>query len=279
MNTSSMPHYVIRGGLQGRERLRLLSRVLWPSTSSLFERVGLARDARCLDLGCGGGDVSVELARLAPDGSCVGIDLDEEKVEIARDEAAAAAIANVDFRVADATAPPTGDERFDLVYARFLLTHLPDPTGALEHMRAWLAPGGTFVVEDIDFSGHFAQPDSPAFRRYQEWYCAAVRARGCDPDIGPRLPGLLVDAGLQDVGVHVVQPAAMEGEITVVAPLTLENVADAIVQAQLATREEVERTIDELYAFGRADGTLMSLPRIVQSWGRERRFGTIGTHG
>lgn len=265
---SSTPHYVIRGGLQGRERLRLLSRVLWPTTSGLFERVGLAPDARCLDLGCGGGDVSVQLAQLTPDGSCVGIDLDEEKLEIARDEAAASAIANVEFRVGDATTPPAGGERFDLVYARFLLTHLPDPAAALEHMRAWLAPGGALVVEDIDFSGHFSQPDSRAFRRYQEWYCAAVHARGCDPDIGPRLPGLLRDVGLEDVDVHVVQPAGMEGEVTVVAPLTLENVADAVVQAQLATREEVEQTIDELYEFARADGTLMSLPRIVQAWGR-----------
>jgi SAM-dependent methyltransferase len=266
--TSAMPHYVIRGGVQGRERLRLLSRVLWPTTSDLFARVGIARDARCLDLGCGGGDVTVELARRAPDGYSVGVDLDEEKVEIARDEATAATVGNVEFRVGDATAPPPGEERFDIVYARFLLTHLPDPASALEHMHAWLSPGGALVVEDIDFSGHFSEPDSPAFRRYQEWYCAAVHARGCDPDIGPRLPGLLRGAGLGDVSVHVVQPAAMDGEITVVAPITLENVADAVVQAKLATRDEVEQTIDELYEFARADGTLLSLPRIVQAWGR-----------
>jgi len=135
-------------------------------------------------------------------------------------------------------------------------------------MRASLAPGGALVVEDIDFSGHFSHPDSPAFRRYQEWYCAAVRARGCDPNIGPRLPALLDDAGVHDVGVHVVQPCGREGEVTIIAPLTLENVADAIVQAQLASREEVERTIDELYEFARADGTLLSFPRIVQAWGR-----------
>jgi hypothetical protein len=65
-----------------------------------------------------------------------------------------------------------------------------------------------------------------------------------------------------------VQPAAMDGELMVVAPLTLENVADAIVQVQLASREELEQMIDELYEFARADGTLMSLPRIVQAWGR-----------
>jgi 2-polyprenyl-3-methyl-5-hydroxy-6-metoxy-1,4-benzoquinol methylase len=54
------PHYVIRGGIEGRERLRILARVMRPSTLNLFERVGIASGASCLDVGCGGGDVSFE---------------------------------------------------------------------------------------------------------------------------------------------------------------------------------------------------------------------------
>ena len=66
------PHYVIRGGLEGRERLRVLSRVMWPTTNALLDRIGIAPDARCLDLGCGGGDVTVLLAARVPDGVVVG---------------------------------------------------------------------------------------------------------------------------------------------------------------------------------------------------------------
>jgi len=84
------PSYVIRGGLEGRERLRVLARVKWPTTRALFDRVGIAPDARCLDLGCGGGDVSVALAGLVPAGEVVGIDFDATKVELATTEAAAA---------------------------------------------------------------------------------------------------------------------------------------------------------------------------------------------
>jgi hypothetical protein len=50
----TIPTYVIRGGLEGRERLRALARVLWPTTSALVDRMQLAPTARCLDLGCGG---------------------------------------------------------------------------------------------------------------------------------------------------------------------------------------------------------------------------------
>lgn len=97
---------------------------------------------------------------------------------------------------------------------------------------------------------------------------ARPRSRGCDPDIGPRLPGLLRDAGLGEVAMNVVQPAGFSGEVKVVAPITMEMVADAMVAADVATSEEVDRTIDELYAFANTEGTVQSPPRIVQTWGR-----------
>ena len=180
-------------------------------------------------------------------------------------------MSNVDFRVDDVMEAPTDDERFDVVYVRFLLTHLTDPAkGARTTSRRRLAPGGVVVVEDIDCTGHFCQPHNDAFWRYVEWYRAAARSRGVDPDIGPRLPGLLADAGLSDVGVNVVQPAGITGEVKLIAPITLEAVAGAILAADLATHDELARTVDDLYAFAETDGTLLSLPRIVQAWGRRR---------
>jgi 2-polyprenyl-3-methyl-5-hydroxy-6-metoxy-1,4-benzoquinol methylase len=56
-------NYVIRGGAAGRERLRILSRIMYASTTSLFNRFGINDGQLCLDIGCGGGDVTLELAR------------------------------------------------------------------------------------------------------------------------------------------------------------------------------------------------------------------------
>src|SRR6187455_1034212 len=95
--------YVIRGGIDGRERLRLLARVLRPGTLSLFESVGVRPGMACLDLGCGGGDVAFELARLVgPGGRVLGVDLDPSQVEIATGEAAALGLAHCVFRQGDA---------------------------------------------------------------------------------------------------------------------------------------------------------------------------------
>ena len=129
------------------------------------------------------------------------------------------------------------------------------------------------IVEDIDFSGSFCHPDHPAYRRYCEVYVATGRARGADPNIGPRLPELLRDAGFEQIQVSVVQPVGvvsegLEGDAKLGCPLTLENIADAAVAAGVAQREELDRVTDELYRLAADAVTLMSFPRMVQVWAR-----------
>lgn len=142
---------------------------------------------RVLDLGCGGGHVSVELARLVgPDGSVLGIDLDPEIVELARSAAAARGIGNIEFRVGSAEAIDGGP--FDLTYARFLLSHVADPASVVSAMAGALAPGGLVVVEDIDFVGSFCYPPNAAYRRSVQMYLEVVRRRGGNAEIGPALP-------------------------------------------------------------------------------------------
>lgn len=265
--------YVIRGGVEGRERLRLLSEVMGPSTRGLLAEVGIPAGSICLDVGCGGGDVTFELARLAgPTGRAVGVDLDETKLDIARREAGQQGLSNVVFRARDVTAWQP-DELFDLVYARFLLTHLTDPTALLLALRRHIRAGGVAILEDIDFRGHFAEPACPALLRYVEWYTTSVHRRGADPNIGPRLPGLLREAGFDDVQMRLVHPAALVGGIKLLTASTLESIAEAVLQDGLATEEELRETIGELYAFARDPHTLLGGPLVFQAWGRNGRSG------
>ena len=93
------------------------------ATLSLLQRSGLRPGMACLDVGCGGGDVSFDLARLVgPSGRVVGIDIDEVKIGIARTEAAEQQIANIEFRLAIICEIET-DARFDFAHARFLLSN------------------------------------------------------------------------------------------------------------------------------------------------------------
>ncbi len=114
----------------------------------------------------------------------IGLDLDEIKIEIARSEARNKGIDNVEFRLADATGS-FGDEEFDVVYARFLLTHLSDPAACLRKMHSALKRGAIVVVEDIDISGFFSYPESKSLTRFMELYVQLVDRRGGDAKLRP----------------------------------------------------------------------------------------------
>lgn len=263
----TLERYAIRGGVEGRERLRILSRVMRPTTLALFDRIGIRRDARCLDVGCGGGDVTLDIARVAaPQGSAVGTDIDETKLALARAEASDQGVRNVEFRNGDASGS-LGSAEFDVVYARFLLTHLSDPAACVARMREAVRPGGLVVVEDVDFTGHFSYPASAALQRYIQLYSGTVLARGGDANIGPRLPSLLLDAGIERIGMNVVQPSGLEGETKLINPITMQSIADAVLQEGLATADEIDKVVTELYELARDTRTVVSISRIVQAWG------------
>lgn len=259
-------HYVIKGGREGRERLRVLGRVMHESSTSLFDRLGVCHGLACLDVGCGGGDAAIELARrVGSEGRVVGVDIDETKLAAATSEAEHQGLTNVKFIAADVRKglPSKG---FDVVYSRFLLTHLSDPASAVSAFHHHLIPGGRLGLEDIDFTGYFTHPQSTAFLRYRELYYSVVRRRGGDPDIGPRLPGLVMDAGFENIGVNVVQPLATEGDPKLISPLTMEAISGPVLEDGLATQEEIDALIQELYDFAANPRTVAGMPRVVQVW-------------
>jgi 2-polyprenyl-3-methyl-5-hydroxy-6-metoxy-1,4-benzoquinol methylase len=267
-------HYVIRGGIEGRERLRVLSRVMQPTTLSLFNRVNVGRGMVCLDVGCGGGDVTFNLAQMVgSEGRVVGIDIDETKLQLARQEAEGQKLSNVEFQLSDIR-ETRGEPEFDLVYARFLLTHLSDPKDALTKMRQLLKLGGLVVVEDIDFTGYFCYPDFPAFRRYVELYTEAVRRKGGDANIGARLPLLFLDAGFSQVEMNVVQPMGISGEVKLINPITMENIAESVITLELTSQDEVKSIIAEIHEFADNPRTVAGLPRVVQAWGYKQGIET-----
>lgn len=262
-------HYLIRGGIEGRERLRVLGRVMRANTLPLLQRAGVAAGLRCLDVGCGGGDVTFDLASLVGlTGHAVGLDLDATKIELARADAQQVAVSNVEFRVADLT-EGLGEEEYDVVYARFVLTHLRDPESAVGAMRNALRPGGRLVLEDIDFRGSFCEPESPAFERYEQIYEESARANGGDPWIAPRIPAMLLRAGFERVQPHVVQVADLEGESKAMPALTLENIKGTALRHGVASAEEIDTLVDELYALARDPATYVANPRMVQVVGEK----------
>ena len=93
-----------------------------------------------------------------------------------------------------------------------------------------------------------------------------VQRRGGEANIGPQLPAMLLDAGVERVQMNVVQPAGLEGEVKLLYPLTMEDVVESILAEKLASDAELEKIIAELYQFARDPRTVVGTPRNVKAW-------------
>jgi ubiquinone/menaquinone biosynthesis C-methylase UbiE len=191
--------YAIEGGAAEEHRLAVLSQIMSGPTTRLFEQIGVGAGWNCLDVGSGGGQVSLALAGLvAPGGTVTGVDLDGQVLSHATAAARAQGVTNVVFERADAYALPYRDH-FDLAYARLVLCYLTEPVTALRQLAAAVSPGGVVAVEDLFTDTLRSDPATPALDDLRRVYGATVRAHGGDPTIGPRLPAMFRAAGLTDV--------------------------------------------------------------------------------
>jgi ubiquinone/menaquinone biosynthesis C-methylase UbiE len=265
--TADQRAYTIKGGRTDADRLARQARVMASATASFLSRVGVKAGWSCLDVGCGDGQVTVQLARtVGPGGRAVGIDVDEDALAIAR-EAARQAGVHAEFVRSDATAPPERDE-FDLAYARLVLSHMPDSAAALRAMHAAVRPGGWVAVEDL-FTGTLrSDPPAPALDRLQEVYCATVRAHGGDPTIGPRLPALLTAAGLDQVSeVTVENPMSTVEDKLFLAEL-VDNMRDTMVASGAASAPQLDELRADVERAARDPERVFHQARIHQVCGR-----------
>ena len=259
--------YTIAGGRADAGRLARQARVMAQATDALLDRVGVGAGWRCLDVGCGDGQVALALARTAgPTGEVVGIDLDEGALAIARAAAADAGL-RATFVRADATEPPRRDA-FDLAYARLVLSHLTEPVAALRAMRSAVRPGGWVAVEDLYTGTLRAEPPAPALDRLQEVYSATVRAHGGDPTIGPRLRALLAAAGLDEIQEVIVEnPMAAVDDKLFLAEL-VSNMRAAMLASGAATGPELDALRADVERAARDPQRVFYQARIHQVWGR-----------
>jgi SAM-dependent methyltransferase len=101
---------------------------------------------RVLDIGCGFGDTTRRLAELVgAEGEAVGIDVSEPFVELATEEAGAAGLANVSYRLGDVQIAELGGP-YDYVFSRMGVMFFANPVQALRNIRAAMAPGGRLCV-------------------------------------------------------------------------------------------------------------------------------------
>jgi ubiquinone/menaquinone biosynthesis C-methylase UbiE len=149
----------------------------------------LAPGMALLDVGCGPGTLTTDLAAKVAPGRVVGVDVSSEVVAQARKHARDRGIDNVSFHVGDFQHAGLAMASFDVVHAHQVLAHLADPVGALEAMAQLARPGGIVAVRDADHSAMIWAPGDDCLDRWHAILVEVTRRNGGEPDAGRYLLG------------------------------------------------------------------------------------------
>lgn len=208
MTTDSKGEYRFGYSREELERLGYQHRVWVEANQHLLARARLADGMTAVDLGCGPGYTTLDLARaVGPKGRVIAVDRDVERsLPRLREQAEAAGLSNVETQAADLETFDMPPGSIDAVYGRWILMYLPESAvrGLVERVVAWLRPGGVCILSEFCNYRHIqVQPPMVHLPAIAKAMMLAVEGgRSCNAEIGNLLPGLLDAAGLE-VELHV----------------------------------------------------------------------------
>lgn len=204
-----------------------------------------------LDVGCGPGTITVDLAeRLAP-GRVVGVDTSDVALQMAREVAHHRGV-DATFRAGDAYALAADAGEYDVVHAHQVLHHLARPVDAIREFGRVAGPEGLVALREVDYGGIVWWPEVPALAEWLDLFLRIGRALGGEPSAGRRLLAWAHEAGVtvEEAGASVWSYASPEDRAWF---------ADS--WAQRATESDYARHAQE---FGFADRA--GLQRIAEGW-------------
>ena len=159
----------------------------------------LSPGMRLLDIGCGPGTITADLAAVVSPGRVTALEITDTALDLARAEIEARGLKTVDFAIGNVQALDFPDDSFDVVHAHQVLQYVGDPVAALREMRRVTRPGGIIAVRDSDYAAFAWHPRLPELDEWMALYQRVARASGGEPDAGRSLMAWAHAAGLPGV--------------------------------------------------------------------------------
>ena len=264
-NQNRDAEYTMGRSEEETQRLIEQSQLYDDVTRRFFLRSGIAKGMKVLDVGSGAGDVALTLVEfVGTEGSVVGVDVNPDILETARNRATEAGFSNVEFIAGDARTLELPND-FDAVVGRLVLLYMADPTEALKKLVTYVRPGGIVAFQDIDFTIYpeLAHPDTPLLNNLIKWGIAAFERSGAHTGMGMDLYRTFVDAGLPEPTLHFEAPMGGPAEWPGYAFLanSFRSIQPLIEAYEIATAEELD--VDSLPERLRAEVVASKRPLVL----------------
>jgi len=177
---------------------------------------------------------------------------------------------NVEVLCRDARSTELPRAAFDVVTARLVLVNIPEPRQIVAEAAALVRPGGWIALHEADWIAHVCDPPSDAWRTLVELFVAYSERNGIDPFVGRKLPRLLRDAGIEDVGVRPlihIYPAG-HGRRSILLDFA-DNLSERLLAEQLTHARELADVKAALRRHLDDPDTLVVSHLFFQAWGRK----------
>jgi SAM-dependent methyltransferase len=204
--------YILGTEAEELERLRFQHQVWVKELYALAERAGLLEGQSVLDLGCGPGFTTLELAQMVgPGGRVIARDQSERFLAALRRESVRLGLRQVEASAGAVETLALPDASLDAAYARWLFCWLPDPLDVLMRVARALRPGGLLLLQEyLDWGAMQLLPGGPAFARGVEACLASWKTGGATIDFAARIPALATRAGF---AIEHLSPRARLGRV------------------------------------------------------------------
>jgi SAM-dependent methyltransferase len=180
-------------------RLGVQNAVWRPYATAAWRRAGFAPGQTLVDLGCGPGWATLDLAQVVgPTGRVIGIDRSRRFLDALEASARGEGLANVTAIERDLDEPGLPVEGVDGIWSRWVYAFVREPRALLARAVAALAPGGRLVMHEyVDYRSWRIFPRSEEFEGFVTEVMASWREAGGEPDIGTALPAWLAELGMK----------------------------------------------------------------------------------
>lgn len=210
--------YVLGTGSEESVRLGLQHRLWSAAAHALWEKARIQPGMTVLDLGCGPGYATMDLAEIVgPTGRILAVDESATFLKHVHDLSVATRMHNIERVLGDVqelgTIIEDGAGSVDAAYARWVFCFLSNPEAVITGLKPLLKAGGRIVVQDY-FNYEFGislAPRNAAFTKVISAIAKSWRDNGGDSDVMSRLPGLLIKHGFKIRHMDVVQRIARPG--------------------------------------------------------------------
>jgi ubiquinone/menaquinone biosynthesis C-methylase UbiE len=265
-----MSAYPLESTDRERDRLERQARTQRPFTERLMRAAGAVPGASVLDLGTGAGDVALLAAELVgPTGRVVTIDRDPANLERASQRIASLGLTNITCVRGNIAEPP--DEQFDLAIGRFVLMYQPDPVAVVRAIARTVRPGGAVAFQEMQMHAGIRgdpYPEPPEDFNVVMPQLAAAMYGFVQNSLGPRLPSILADAGLDVSGWHfeMAGPIVGRDDAAVLLPELMRTFTPLAVATGALKAEEVDADGHERWWRDNPEHAALAMPPTVLGW-------------